>query len=418
MTNQQKNNIILNNLFWFAASLILALFVWVVASNEADPIQERQLIQSVPIQLEIDDGLIAVDQTSRTVRVTVRAARSVNTLLTSDDIVIRADLKGRGPGQYTVELKSTTTRRVVDLDTQPRQITVTLEPLLTQQIAVVPMVTEPPPTGFEWDITAMDETQVLVSGAATRVQRVAAIQAPVDLADRRTNFETDVRVVPVDVDGNIVTDVEVEPQIIQMDIQIALLEGVREVPVVPNIRSTTIPDGYNLVTYTSEPLTVVVSGDLSRIPDVLETEPISLADRTEDFEATVPIVLPDGRLFILSEQQNVQVSISISPIITTRAFDGVPVEVIGLAGDLEAEVVNDQVALVLRGPQVEMDAIEAGNLQVVLDLAGLEPGQYDLTPIAFNGQIQINAERISSISPPTLSVTIREIAEVTPPPDP
>lgn len=415
--NQQFNRVLMNNLFWFVASLFLAFFVWVVAANVSDPIQERRYTQQINVQVDIDPGLMIVEQQTRTARVTVRAQQSILALLSpTEDIVIRANLLGRGPGTYTVELDPEIARRVVSVDTQPRQITVTLEEIQSQRVEVVPVVTEQPPAGYQWTVANLSETQVMITGAARHVGRVVAAQAQISLANQRTNYQAVIRLVPVDSEGNTVSDVTVEPQNITVSIEVALLESVREVPVIANIDIDSIPEGYN-VSFTSAPPTVIVGGDLSRLPDVLETERISLANRTADFEITVPIILPSGRLFILGEQQEATVSISISPIVATRAFESVPVTTIGLGDGLRVELATTQVTMFVTGPQVEIQALMLGDMEAVLDLSGLGPGTYDLVPIPFDGQLQIEADNIS-VSPPTIAVTITGNPEATDVPQP
>lgn len=415
--NPQSNRILINNLVWFVASLVLGFFVWVVASNAADPIQERRYTQQIPVQVDIDPGLMVVEQQTRTARVSVRAQQSVLALLSpTEDIVIRADLSGRGPGTYTIELEPEVARRVVTADTQPRQITVTIEEMQSQRVEAVPVILQPPPTGYQWTVTDLSETQVMITGAARFVQQVIAAEARVSLENQRTNLQTTVRLVPVDTDGETVENITLEPQNVSMFIEVGLLESVREIPVIANIDLDSLPEGYN-VSFQSDPSTVIVGGDLTRLPEALETELILLEERTSDFEVTVPIEMPPGRLFILGDRQDVTVSISISPIVTTRAFENVPVTMIGLEDGFDAEFATTQVTMFITGPQVELQELEPDEMQAVLDLSGLEAGNYDLAPLAFHGQVQIEADNIS-VSPPTIAVALIDRNEVTQTPQP
>ncbi len=384
----------------------MALFVWVVASNAADPIQERRLAQLIPVQVQIDDGLVMVDQSgqTRSVPVTVRAQQSVHSLLTAEDVVVVADLRGKGPGTHIAEFDVDTSRRVVSVDTQPRQMRVILEALQSRQVEVVADIKEPP-TGYQLGEPVFSETQVMVSGPASQVDRVVHAQAELDLSSRPTDINTDMRLVPVDVDGREVGDVELDPAVVNVEVDVALLEGVEEIAVSPNIDLNSLPAGYNLESFTSEPQTVIVSGNLSRMPEVLETDLILLTNRTEDFEITVPIDLPPGRLFILSEPQEVTVSIQISPVVVALPFEDVPVITIGQSDDLIYDISASLVTVLVAGPQVELEALDPENMQVVVDVTGLEAGTHEVIPLVFNGQAQVDSASVS-LSPATIAVIV------------
>ncbi len=406
--NQQNtgfNQIILNNLSWFAASALLALFVWIIASNVADPIEERRLTQTIPIQVMTDPDMVVIDQQPRTARVTVRAQQSVISLLTTEDITLIADARGKNSGSYTLELDAEFARRVLQSDTQPIQVSVIIDAIRSQQIEISPQIIGEPPTGFQRSDPEFDISQVLVTGPGREVDRVVAAQAIIDLKDQRATYETFVSLIPVDETGHTVAGVTLEPDEVSMEVAITLPENVREIPVVTNINLGTVPQGYELISFTPDLRTVFVSGDIARLPNSLETESISLVGQTNDFEITVPIILPPGRVFILGDQQTVNVSIRIEPRIATRDFTNIPVTVSGLAEGLTHQVVTTHVTLFVTGPEAELEDIREEDLRVVLDLTSLTPGTYDRVPIAYADQVQLDADNIS-VSPPTISVTI------------
>jgi len=410
--NPQFNKMMVNNLIWLAASLVLAFFIWVIASNAADPVQQRRLAQSFPIQLELDPELTIINEPRRNASVTVRAQQSVLNLLTPDDVTVYADLRGLDPGTHTVELEPRVARRVLNADTQPVQITVELDAVQSQQLEVQGRILAPPPTGFQVGDPTFSESQVLATGPASSIQRVIAAQATLNLDEQRATYESIVPLVPIDEEGRVVQDVTLEPDETTVTVEISLPQNVAEVPVFPNIDLDSLPEGYDLVRVTQDLPTVVVSGNLARIPDALETEPISLQGRTDDFDVTVPIMLPSGRISILGDQQQVNVSIDIEPRIITRQFEDVPVTFSGQADGLDVQNVTTQVTLLITGAQADLGVLNSEDLRAVVDLTDLTPGTYDLVPTAFNGQVQLSAENIS-VSPPTIAVTITQPAEAT-----
>lgn len=400
------------NLFWFSASLLLAFMVWVIATSGT--IQERRF-NTVAVQVEYDPGLLVTDVSVRTVRVTVRAQQSVLGLLTQDDVRVRADLHGRGPGVHDVTLRVDVARRAF-ADTQPRQITVTLEEIQTKFVEIRPVITQDLPAGFQREAPTFSVTEVQVSGAASRVQQVAAARVTLNLADQRTTFERDLSLTAIDAQGNEVTGITLEPQTIRVTVPITQRNDVREVSIRPDIDTNSLPDGYNLLSpLVYSPQTMFVSGDLTLLPDILFTEPISLADRTSSFEVSVPVVLPDDNLFILGEP-NVLVTVNIAPRILTRQFNNIPVTILGLGTGLEAQLVTSRVTVLVTGPQVELELLEEDDIRVVIDLNGLTPNTYELVPLVSNAQGQVQADNVS-VLPSTISVTITQMAEATETPE-
>jgi YbbR domain-containing protein len=416
--NRQKNRVLLNNLIWFLASFAMAFLVWIIATVQADPIQERRLTQQIPIQIEPEPGLVIVEQNTRNAVVTIRAQQSVISALTMEDVIVRADLSHLGPGKHTVPLETVLARRAV-ADTQPRQITVTLEELQAQQVDVTYNIINEPPASYELGDVVFDQPQVMVSGATSRVQQVVTAQVALDLSNQRAPLETALRLIPIDADGDTVPDVVLEPQTIGITVNITRREGVREVFVTPNIDISSLPEGYILSSIAIEPQTVLVLGspeELASIPDTLFTDRIQLTGRTSDFEVVVPVMFPDDPLPLLGDQI-ITVSISITAQTATRQFDNIPVSTIGLDDDLQAQFVPEQVAVLVSGPQNVLGGLQSEDVHVVLDLNGLEPGTYDLSPVVSVNQGGIDPQDITAL-PASVNVTIRFEVEATATPPP
>jgi YbbR domain-containing protein len=346
-----KRQIFISNFVWLITSLALGLFVWIVAVTGDG--QERRFT-AIPIQVEHDEGLVIVDQQTRTTRVTVRAPQDVLGLLTAEDIVVRADLTGEGSGTHTVELEPVVSRSLVLADTQPRQITIVLEELLAQQVPITANITEPPPLNFENSQPTFSEAQVLASGPASRVQLVAAARAVFDLTGRRESLEAQVRLSPVDIDGNLVEGVTLEPQTVTALIEIRRRDGLEEVTVSPDIAINTLPNGYVISSILYDPSTVFIIGSpeaLESTPNTLFTETIDLTNRRDDFEIEVPVILPGaGPDLSLVGGDTIRVSVRIDAQTTNIQLDHIRVAIVGLNDDLEADLSPEEVNALITGP--------------------------------------------------------------------
>jgi YbbR domain-containing protein len=400
---------ILPNLLWLVASVVVAFLVWVLATTEADPIVE-DIFPNIPVQIDVDPGMLIVSTQPRSVTVRVRSQQSIVSLLTPQDITVRADLTGRGTGVYSEELNVTVSRRAV-ADTQPRQIQVTLEETQSKLVSVQANITQNPPLGFQREEPQFSETEIMVSGPASLVEDVVAVRVSLDLSQQRATLQQDAQLTPIDASGTGVQNVTLEPSIVQVTVPISRREDVAEVSITPNIDTNSLPEGYFVSSLGYDPATIFVSGNLAVIPNTLLTERISLEGQTDDLEVTVPVIVPQG-LLLLGEQ-SVTVSIGISALTITRQFEEVPITIIGLANGLDVQLVTEQVSVLVTGPQAQLEDVTAEDIQVVIDLNGLEAGNYELTPVVTINQLPVDAQSVS-VLPASISATILDPTLATP----
>jgi YbbR domain-containing protein len=414
MSKGDTAHIVVDNLMWLGASMLLAFSIWVVATVESDPIMERSFT-GIPIQVMHGEGLVITDQSRSAVIVNVRAPQSIVTQLSEDDIEVRADLSTAGPGSHRVDLVPILSRRA-SADTSPRQIMVTMEEAREQFVEVHALVTQPPPRGYEVVGEPLFEvSQVLVSGPVSRVEDVVAAQVVLDLSQQRNTFTDTERLIPVDVDGNTVTGVTLDPSVVQARVQIQPRTDIREVRVIPNLLYDTLPEGYAPTSISLTPDTIVITGtaeSLESAPGALFTDAIDLTGRTASFQEVVGVQMMDNDLFIVGSQ-NITVSVGITPLIGSRQFDRIPVEIIGLAEGLHAAPAPGEVTVLLTGPQITLEALQPENLRVVVDTNGLEPGSYQITPDVSITQALANLNSIT-VLPAEIDVQITQPGETIP----
>ena len=409
---------IITNILWFLGALVLAFFVWLIATSQADPfIEWRQ--PGLPIHVTPDDGLIVTNQglLPNLASAQLQAPQSVRQLFTSDDIIISANLNGLGPGQHVVPLQANVARQAAVVDISPRQITVELEVLESQLKPVTVDIVSQPPMVYSVGEPVLDMRQVEVSGPSSRVDQVVEVVASVSLEGQRATYEDDVRVTPVDVDGNLVSGVTLDPQTVHVTIAIEPRSGVREVRVQPNIVGE-LPEGYFTTEFDYNPKTIVVSGPetvLNNLPGSISTAPIDLSDKTSSFEVTVPVELPDDRLVIVTGRA-VTVIVGIDTQTITRQFDDIPVEFVGGRIGLEYNTVNDEVTVLLTGPQPLLSQLTENDLSVLVDVSNMDAGESEqIAPIV--SLPDSSAVVTSAVLPAQIDVEAQVAQEATAEPD-
>jgi YbbR domain-containing protein len=392
--------------------MMLAFFIWVIASLQSDPVQER-LFRNIPVQVDFGPGLVITDQSRDTVTVTVRGPQSTLDQLDTDDIEVRADLTTLGTGLHRVNLEVRLSRSAT-VDTSPRQITVTLEEASEQFKPITVETTNAPPAGYEVSANgpSLDVNQVLVNGPLSKVDQVVAARAMLNLEEERSSFQGDYRLVPIDIDGNPVSDVVLDPATVHINVQIEPRPDIREVRVTPNILAETLPDGFALTEITYEPQVILVSGSPERLvnaPGTFFTDPIDLVGHTSSFEQDVTVQIPDENLFVVGAQ-NIRVSVGITPLIASRQFDRIPIQVFGTGEGLAAALAPDEVTVLITGPQLLVQELEPTNLRVMVDLTGLAEGSYQIPPDVSISQ-GVTTDTNLSVLPAEIDVVITRTPE-------
>lgn len=410
--------VLLDNLFWFAVALAMAIFLWVSATTQSDPIETWRLSERIPIRFTPDDGLIITNQSELTsaALVQLRAPRSVRQVMSADDVTVLANLNGLTPGEHVVQLEARIApdRRATVISLSPSQVTITLEVQASQLKPVEAQIDVDPVPVVQVDDVRLDPVQVTVTGPAASVEQVVKAVIPLDLANARSTFETDIRPIPVDVDGEPVSGVNLSPAVVHVTVEISQRSDVRELRVLPDLIGQ-LPDGYVLApTFNYEPTTIIVNGPadlLAALPDTVLTTPIDLSGRTDDFVIEVSAQLPDPRLLTLAGR-TITVNVGVTAPTTTRQFDRVPVEIIGLRAGLRAELLPREVTVLVTGEQPRLTALGAGDLRVVVDLAAYAAaGTYRASPLA---AAETDGALSVSVLPAEIDIQIVTALETTP----
>lgn len=419
----RQRKILVDNLVWFGASLMLAMIVWLTASFASDPVVQRP-VRTVPIQVLIDDDTMIITNTpTNRASVILRARASEFELISPEDIQLTADLRDTetfGLVRVPIEGEIASTRRATLVDIAPEQINVEVQQREERFVPLsVTFVQEPPPS-VAMDTPVFSEPQVRISGPADAVAQVEVARISLDLSDQRDTFEADVRPVPIDADGNPITNLTLDPDVVGVTIPISPRSDVTELRITPNLIGEP-PEGFSLsgdLDY--EPQFILVSGSPQALADLsggVRTEPIDLSAYTEDFQIQVGVELTDDRLVVLSNSQ-VTVNVGIDPILSSRQFEAVPVEVIGLRDDLAAMVSPPTVTVIVNGPQTLLAELTVDDVQVIVDANSITAtGTVQLEPLAAVSSGQFTVGDLSVI-PAAVTIDVTTAPRATPLPTP
>jgi len=374
------------NLGTLLMSLILALTAWVIAVGQQDPIIEQIFPEQIAIDYRnLQDGLTIVGDFPELADVTLRAPTSVWRNLTISDLEVYADLSRLEEATTHVPLQfHTNTRAVQHTSIDPSTVTLNIEPLATKTVNIEVSTVGDPAPDYRAEEPVTDLTETTIFGPASRVDQVVIGQVVVDLTDRQSSIDQVYTINFIDSEGNVVTDVNSVDEQVYVSIEITKIENIRRLLVIPVIEGQDILEeqGYYRVARISvSPQEVAVFSEdpeaLEALPGYLQTLPVSVAERTDDFEERVPLELPPG--FILIGEQIALVQVEIEPIETSITIS-LLVEIEGVGLGLYSYPSPDRVNLILSGPAELLDTLKPEDARAVLDVQGLTIGTYQLEP--------------------------------------
>ncbi len=372
----------LQTLFW---SSLLSLAVWIAAVTSTDP-DEQRLFPS-PIPLEIvgqDPSLVIIGELPSQVEVTLRAPRSVWTRLEAQEKPIRAvvDLSGLGPGEHLVKIQVQVAEqpaRVVI--TSPADLAFTLEPLSSRIFPISITLNGQPAIGYQAGDPLFTPTAVLVSGAQSLVDQVARVRATINLNGTRESIKQALDIQLYTSNNQVVTGLSVHPSTVLVEIPVKQQGGYRDVAVKVVVKGK-VASGYLLTDLSVFPPIVTVYSSnpelVNALRGVVETYPLDLSGASDDISTRLALNLPPG-ISVVGEQ-TVQVNVGISPIQSNLTLSKIPIQVVGLGEGLVVQVLPLEVDVILSGPAPMLDTLLLQDIRVIVDVADLGPGVYQLKP--------------------------------------
>ena len=384
-------------------ALILAALAWVVAVEEEDPTLEERYAQAIPVApSEPPAGMVIVGEFDEHVQVTVRAPQSVWSSIKVDDFAVAVDLSGLDAGVQEVPVQVVLNKypsRVVLVE--PEYVTLELEPEAEVTVPVHVQVKGEPSLGYLVRTPVITPCQVTVSGPSTYVAQVVEVVTQVSVQDADAEIEGEFQLQLQDGEGQPVPYVTLALEKVNVRVPIELSVYYRPL-VVKVILEGQFASGYRITEVSVEPPSVTVFGVpdvIAALPGFIETEPINLEGAQADVVARPVLNVPPNVSVIMDEQPVVRVSIeaiqsSLTVVITPTLQS--------LEPGFTATVSPETVEVILSGPLPLLEALEADDMRVVLDLFDLPRGTHQIEP-----QIVVpEGVTAQSVNPATVQVEI------------
>jgi YbbR domain-containing protein len=385
--------------------LLIAILIWVVAVNDANPIQESMVDKPIPVLLKnLPPGMIIMEVGATTAQVTLRAPKAVWEVLDDGMIHVSADLSNLGSGEYdlpiTWEIDQATTR-VTKIT--PTTVHVRLERSATRNLQLRLTPQGEPALGYEAGKPVAQASVISVTGPASLVDRVSEVLLAPTLTNQKADVNETLAPVAVDASGNPVTDVLLNPSLVKVVIPITQKLGFRDVAVRAVITGL-VASGYRVVNITVSPLVVTVSSSdpeaVNALPGYVDTQALDISNAKEARTSRLSLNLPPGVTPVGEGSAFVQVTIA--PIEDSQRRP-LTLQLHNLGVGLAAKPSPETVEVLISGPLPVLDSLTADAIIVSLDLQGLGIGTHQVAP-----RVTVLPEqlRVENILPSAVEVNI------------
>jgi YbbR domain-containing protein len=401
------------------ASLVLATLLWGWVSLVTDPEVTRSFGPYTPDYEPLEGDLLLVGSIPDVV-VRLTGPESVIEDVTIDEIAVSIDTSEIDePNEYTLPIRVTAPDGVRKRQAVPTSVKIFVERTQTAIFPLEPEVVDQPQNDPRQVGQLVPEvTEVTVTGPQSAVERVTQVRLPIEIGDRTRDFEAEFTPIALDQAGRTVAEVAIAPDRVRVHVPIS--RRGRSVAVIPQVQG--VPAiGFEEVARTSIPSSVQVNGP----PEVLAssvtvlTQPLDITGATDTVTERVPLdltSLPDGVEVVEPADGMVDVVVQIDQRGVNQALPDQEIVVVGLGQGLAASAEPETVAVTVVATQEQLEALEAGDIVVTVDVTGLEPGSHQLAP----GVIVPANMRWVRTEPAVVTVTIEPVPETdgTPPASP
>lgn len=397
-------------------AVLVALALWAYVITSVSP-GSKDTIYNILVAMEgksvlEENGLIITGISTDRVDLTLSGTRRDLSKVNPENITLKVDLtKITEPGKHSLPYDITypgdvPSNAFVEEARDPQSIIITVEKRVNKPVPVEVRFLGNLPEGFLYDREnlILDNSEIMVVGPASEVDRIAKAVIEVDISAQRESISQTYTYSLCDQEGNgvdaqlITTNVEQ----VRLDLKIQRFKTVELV-------YTLLPGGGAAVENAEVKLSVdsiQVSGSevaLDTLGDELSIGTIKLEDYPEDIELTKAITLPEG-ITNLSGVAEVKVELRFVGL-RTKSFTLETIEAINVPEGLEADIAAKQVTVRIRGAASLMAKLAAEDIYAFIDFSGAELGS---TTYKVSIRLPEDYEALGVVSVDSVKVTILE----------
>lgn len=381
---------ILHNWGLKLASLLLAFLLWFVAAQITDP-QETVYFSNIPVKLtntellEKEGKVYEILDNTDTVRVTIRAPKSITRNLRASDIIAEADMNRLTDINTIVisyNVQNVQSSSVETIRGDHDFVRLTVEERTSKWIRVQHQTVGEVAEGFMVASASPDQNLIEVTGPKSAVERISYARVEVDVTGVSTNMSLNVEPVLYDAEGNPLELSGISRNVNQIHMAVEVLAK-KEVSVALNVTGSPA-EGY-LATgkVTCEPSTVMIAGTTSALAGVTEIvipeEELDITDAEKDVTSVINIreYLKENLRFADSGfNGRVTATVEIEPVVEKEfALDGENFVLTNLPEGYTVELMEEEdgepvvYKLTISGLDAAVSSVQESDVRTEVDIA-------------------------------------------------
>ncbi|MBA1336347.1 MAG: hypothetical protein HPY66_2782 [Firmicutes bacterium] len=363
-------------------SVIFAVVLWLYVASEQNPMEYKNIkevsVQLINLESVAKSGLVIKDEQVYKVDVTLQGKRSILSEVKATDIRVEADLRGfnqKGVNSIPVEVKGVPTN-VELVDFTPKNIKVSLEPIISVQVPVGVNTTGRPKDGYTSLQPVVTPGEVLVKGPESLVGNIKVQTAALKLDGTSGDVKEVLPVKVVDQDGNEITGVEISPNIVEVDVPVRRTKEVKVDVVIQGEPA----QGYEIVNILQGRQTVVAYGDQNLIDSIdrIVTKPVNIAGIEQDSSYQADLIIPEG-VSLIGNISRIDVNVRIEKIIAKKLIiERITPVNMGKGLRIGDNTELPRVQMTLEGRESIINRLTANDINIYVDLKDLGRGSHNV----------------------------------------
>ena len=361
---KELKNWFLKNIDIKLLSLFLAIILWLYIAGGENPMVENFIDVSIT-QTNLSEDLV-IKEFPTNVSVGIRGPKNIINNISShqiNGIVNFSEISKEGLYKLKVEVtppKNTQITRII-----PSEIKVEVEKVLTKEVEVEYSLIGVPEKGYSLtDEPQFNPSKVNIIGAQSVLENVKQTICAIDISGIKEDLSRKIKVKAVDVNGNEIKEVKIEPDIVGVSISLTRGYPEKQLTVKPKIIGKPAP-GYYISEILSNPDEIKIFGNYSKISNIefLETIPIDVSGITKTLSVKVPPALEEELNIVEGEVELIEVTIQVKEVIIQKILKNISVIPQNLSPFVSCEIKPEVVDITVEGKNILIEQLREENIK-------------------------------------------------------
>lgn len=365
--------------FYILLSTLLAIVFWLFVRAAEDPEQSRTFY-NVDVQLTGSNvltrqGLTVSDVSDNRVDLRLRAPVSAldNLVRYRENFWVTVDVSKCVEGENVLTFTTNyptnfSTDEIVREESDPQNITVTVEKLSTRTLPIEFKLDGKVSSGYQMGTPAVNPEQVVISGSAEQVNRVARVVAVLKRNDLKERFAGDLPLTLLDASGEEIEDLDVTLDVDYAYVVVPVVV-VKEIPLTVKFLLGGGVNSDEDYDYAIKPSKITVSGQEDDLQNLNEISlgSIDLSKIIGSNTISKEIVL-DPSLENVSGISSANVDVTIKGL-TTRTFEVDNITIADTPSGYKVTAITQVKAVMVRGNEEDLALLDASQIRIVVDMS-------------------------------------------------